>query len=145
MMVEKRGVFLLRLKGYLGLFDLIAQVNDEWRGEVSSAREAYSVEADAQIKVLYQTWLSLSDPVRQRMEFYERQGLPIETVLYTNLRLYTQEVARILADWQAPAAQGQPVPPKARKYTLAQLLAGVTLENRHAEVQTGPSIGKEAW
>ena len=32
-----------------------------------------------------------------------------------------------------------------RKYSLAQLLAGVTPENLHAEVGTGPSVGGEAW
>jgi hypothetical protein len=34
---------------------------------------------------------------------------------------------------------------KARRFSLAELLAGVTLENRHAEVRTGPAVGKEAW
>ncbi|HYT89409.1 MAG TPA: hypothetical protein VEL76_11945 [Gemmataceae bacterium] len=32
-----------------------------------------------------------------------------------------------------------------RKYSLAQLLASVTPENLHAEVETGPSVGGEAW
>jgi antitoxin component of MazEF toxin-antitoxin module len=35
--------------------------------------------------------------------------------------------------------------PVSRKYTLAQLIAGVTPENIHAEVDTGPSVGGEAW
>lgn len=30
-----------------------------------------------------------------------------------------------------------------RKYTLDELLAGVTDENRHAEVDFGPPVGKE--
>ena len=30
-------------------------------------------------------------------------------------------------------------------FTLAELLAGVTEENLHAEVETGPSMGNEAW
>lgn len=29
--------------------------------------------------------------------------------------------------------------------SLKQLLAGVTDENRHPEISTGPSVGKEAW
>jgi antitoxin component of MazEF toxin-antitoxin module len=32
---------------------------------------------------------------------------------------------------------------KARRFTLAELVAGVTPENRHAEVKTGPAVGKE--
>jgi len=29
--------------------------------------------------------------------------------------------------------------------TLEELVAGITEENRHAEVDTGPAIGNEAW
>jgi antitoxin component of MazEF toxin-antitoxin module len=32
-----------------------------------------------------------------------------------------------------------------RKYTLAQLLAGVTPENVHGEVDFGRPVGKEVW
>jgi antitoxin component of MazEF toxin-antitoxin module len=32
----------------------------------------------------------------------------------------------------------------ARRYTFRQLMAGVTKENIHAEIKTGPPIGKEA-
>lgn len=31
------------------------------------------------------------------------------------------------------------------RYTLDDLLARVTPENRHDEVDTGPSVGAEAW
>jgi antitoxin MazE len=31
------------------------------------------------------------------------------------------------------------------RYTLDELLARVTPENRHDEVETGPSVGAEAW
>jgi antitoxin component of MazEF toxin-antitoxin module len=37
--------------------------------------------------------------------------------------------------------KGQTV--RKRKYTLEQLLAGVTKENRHAAIDWGPSVGKE--
>jgi len=30
-------------------------------------------------------------------------------------------------------------------YTLAELLEGITPENKHAEVDTGPGVGKEEW
>jgi hypothetical protein len=32
----------------------------------------------------------------------------------------------------------------ARRYSFKQLMAGVTAENVHAEVQTGPAVGREA-
>lgn len=35
--------------------------------------------------------------------------------------------------------------PAAPVYTLDDLLAGVTDENLHPEVPTGPAIGKEVW
>ncbi|WP_089730135.1 AbrB/MazE/SpoVT family DNA-binding domain-containing protein [Candidatus Thiosymbion oneisti] len=36
----------------------------------------------------------------------------------------------------------EPVHP--REYDLAQLLAGITSDNLHAEVSTGPAVGNEA-
>lgn len=30
-------------------------------------------------------------------------------------------------------------------YTLEDLIAGITLENRHGEWDTGPAVGKEVW
>ena len=30
-------------------------------------------------------------------------------------------------------------------FTLAELVEGITPENRHGEVDTGPSVGAEAW
>lgn len=35
--------------------------------------------------------------------------------------------------------------PAAPVYTLDDLLAGVTDENLHQEVPTGPAVGKEVW
>ncbi len=32
----------------------------------------------------------------------------------------------------------------ARSYSFKQLMAGVTKKNIHAEIQTGPAVGKEA-
>ena len=32
-----------------------------------------------------------------------------------------------------------------RPYDLAEMVARITPENRHAEVDTGPPHGKEAW
>jgi antitoxin MazE len=29
--------------------------------------------------------------------------------------------------------------------TLEELVAGITEENRHDEIDTGPSVGREAW
>lgn len=36
-------------------------------------------------------------------------------------------------------------PVRGPRYELAKLLAGVSEENLHAEVETGRAIGREAW
>jgi antitoxin MazE len=36
-------------------------------------------------------------------------------------------------------------PARKRRYTLDELVAGITDENRHDEIGTGPSVGNEAW
>jgi len=36
-------------------------------------------------------------------------------------------------------------PARKRRYTLDELVAGITDENRHEEIGTGPSVGNEAW
>jgi antitoxin MazE len=36
-------------------------------------------------------------------------------------------------------------PVRKQRYTLDELVAGITPENRHAEVDTGASVGNEAW
>ena len=36
-------------------------------------------------------------------------------------------------------------PVKPRSFTLEQLLQGITDENLHEEVETGPVLGKEVW
>ena len=37
------------------------------------------------------------------------------------------------------------VPLKKRKYTLKELVDGITPENMHGEFDWGPPVGKEAW
>ncbi len=32
-----------------------------------------------------------------------------------------------------------------RRYTLEQLIAGIRPENRHSELEWGPSVGNEVW
>lgn len=44
-------------------------------------------------------------------------------------------------------SEGQIVvrPLRAPRYELSKLLAGVSEDNLHAEVETGPPLGREAW
>ena len=37
------------------------------------------------------------------------------------------------------------VPVKKSRYTLEELVAGITPENRHEEWDTGPPVGREVW
>lgn len=41
--------------------------------------------------------------------------------------------------------KGRIVIEKARRLTLEELVAGITPENRHDEVDWGPPVGKEIW
>ncbi len=36
-------------------------------------------------------------------------------------------------------------PQRPPKYTLEELVAGMTEENRHDEIDSGPPVGKELW
>jgi antitoxin MazE len=36
-------------------------------------------------------------------------------------------------------------PKRDREYSLDELVAAITPENRHAEISTGRSVGEEAW
>ena len=36
-------------------------------------------------------------------------------------------------------------PVRKQRYTLEELVAGITPVNRHDEMGTGPSVGNEAW
>jgi len=37
------------------------------------------------------------------------------------------------------------VPVKQPRYTLEELVAQITPENRHGEIDIGPAVGKEVW
>jgi antitoxin MazE len=36
-------------------------------------------------------------------------------------------------------------PKRQKQYSLAELIAGITPENRHVEIDTGVSVGEEIW
>ncbi|WP_309744057.1 MULTISPECIES: AbrB/MazE/SpoVT family DNA-binding domain-containing protein [unclassified Chamaesiphon] len=36
-------------------------------------------------------------------------------------------------------------PRRQKQYSLEELIAGITPENRHAEIDTGTSVGEEIW
>lgn len=45
----------------------------------------------------------------------------------------------------ADGAELRVVPQKQPRYTLEQLVAQITPENRHDEIDWGPPVGKEIW
>lgn len=45
----------------------------------------------------------------------------------------------------ADGAELRVVPQKRPRYTLEQLVAQITPENRHDEIDWGPPVGKEIW
>jgi antitoxin MazE len=68
-------------------------------------------------------------------------AIRIPKVLAMQIGLEEQgEVDISVVDTQIVVSPAAPSP-----YTLDRLLAGVTQDNRHAEVSTGSSMGNEVW
>ena len=53
---------------------------------------------------------------------------------------FGSEVELILKDGELRIA-----PVKEPQYTLEELVAQITPENRHGEIDIGPAVGKEVW
>ena len=65
--------------------------------------------------------------------------IPKELALETGLD-FGSKVELVLEDGQLRI-----VPVKEPRYTLAELVAQITPENRHAEIDMGPALGQEVW
>jgi hypothetical protein len=100
LLTAQRQVFHHRFKGYLALYRLICELIDQWRLAVFRGEEPPDPEEDKGFKDDLERWLSLSDPIRQRAEFYDRHCEKLDWRMYHDLRLYTQEPRRSLAEWQ---------------------------------------------
>lgn len=51
----------------------------------------------------------------------------------------------IKVDGEEPASEGAEPKVTRRKYTLEELLEGMTAENLHPEIDWGPPVGREFW
>jgi hypothetical protein len=89
------------------------------------------------------------DVVRFAPEFLEwaRQQVGMEEVMAalreieTNGGISSEELLSALDD---EPQSGKARTTTARKYSFKELMRGVTAENIHREVKTGPSVGREA-
>ena len=99
LLAEKSGVFHLRIKTYLGLF----WAPRTTRGPLADGRLPCGVGFDpgqeADIRGLFELCSLLSDPMRQRMEFYARHGLDIQSEAEELVRC-TRRVHQVLTSWQ---------------------------------------------
>jgi len=80
------------------------------------------------MKVQVQKWgnsLALRIPKSVAVECHIKQGTPVDLSVVKGKLVV------------APVVD--------KDYTLEELLAGVTKRNIHAEIDTGPSVGKESW
>ena len=96
---ERSGVFHLWLNTYLGLFRLLELLEDRWRMGVFRGEVGFDPLQEADIHGIFEKWSRLSDPMRQRMEFYARHGLDTQTEA-EELARCTQRVHHILDSWQ---------------------------------------------
>jgi len=84
------------------------------------------------MKVEFAKWgnsLAVRIPAALAKEVGAREGKPVE-ITVENGTLVLKPIAR---------------PKKRRRYTLEELVAGITPENRHPETDWGPRRGKEVW
>src|SRR5260370_11105315 len=84
------------------------------------------------MKIEFAEWgnsLAVRIPAALAQEVGAREGKPAE-ITVENGALILKPIAR---------------QKKRRRYTLEELVAGITPENRHPETDWGPARGKEAW
>jgi antitoxin MazE len=67
-------------------------------------------------------------------------GLRIPRTMLEQLKVAENETVEVKVDGGSLI-----VTPVRHAYTLEELLAGITPENLHAAVDTGPSVGNEEW
>lgn len=101
-MAERREIVSVHLETLRRLFPIAWNINDRWRVAVFCGEEPYSREQDTFIHGLFRSLEALADPVRQKIEFFERHHTPFDASLKTDLRLYFQEVKKIVMEWKAP-------------------------------------------
>ena len=99
LLAEKSGVFRLWLRTYLGLLPLLEQLEGRWRLGVFRGEVGFDPGQDADIRGLFEIYSQLSDPMRQRMEFYARHGLDIQPDA-EELARCTRRVHQVLTAWQ---------------------------------------------
>jgi len=99
---EKFGVFCLHLNTYLALVPLLEAILQRWRLGVFRGEAGYDIGQDATARLVFERWVSLSVPMRQRMEFFARHGLDPRLGVVEELSSAAQRVSKILASWQSP-------------------------------------------
>ncbi len=96
----KREIFELTFKRYLALYQVIRHLNEERRLAVFRGEESPNAVEDKGFERLFEEWLKLSDPIRQRAEFYERHCREFGWRLHEDLQSFSQEARRTLREWQ---------------------------------------------
>ena len=102
LLAEKSGVFRLHLNLYLDLFSLLEQLDERWRTGILRGEVGFDLGQEADIRNLFELWVYLSDPMRQRMEYYARHTLNPMPDPARSLAESTRKANEVLASWQSP-------------------------------------------
>jgi antitoxin MazE len=132
--------------------------------EVRRAREEYGARFDHDLDAIFrdlkeQERISgdtfVTFPPRRIGRTNEQEGMTMKTrvkktadSLTISIPLAVAEKGGLVADGEVDVtvAEGQVVVrPTVRKWTLDELLEGITEENLHGEIDFGPPVGREVW
>lgn len=90
---------------------------------------------------IYQAFASCYDTCAQMIPNTDREGVE----LLDQMDEWLDAVAGKYCNGDRGRLHDVWVTPDWQKYDLDELLAGVTPENRHPEIDWGPPVGKEFW
>ncbi len=106
-MIEKSVEFNGQFQLFLAIFDRIRELNGDWRKNVFRGDELFSATTDANVRSLFALWSFLSDPIRERAEYFERHGATFKDA-FSRLAEYAREAKQALRTWESPAPSSAP-------------------------------------
>lgn len=99
---EQHGILRVRLQLLNGLFRVAQDLLDEWKRAVFTGEEAFEPAIETNLQAMFDLWLRIVEPHQQRVEFYERHGLPLDND-FNELKAHMAKAASILRDWKSPS------------------------------------------
>ena len=106
-MAEQAQRFDVHFNLFLAVYEKIRELNRLWRRNVFRGDEPFSPEMDASLRGLFAVWCLLSDPIREKAEYFERHGANFNQS-FSRLAEYTREAKQTYRTWESPALSSSP-------------------------------------